>query len=68
MPDEEQKEPSQRPVEAEHTPILKDNSIRQEAARDVEVLKASGARPSPNPDTDPKRVCEKSRSSWLESF
>ena len=54
MPDEEQKEPSQRPVEVEHTPILEDNSIRQEAARDVEVLKASGARPSPNPDTDPK--------------
>ena len=44
MPDEEQKEPSQRPVEVEHTPILEDNSIRQEAARDVEVLKASGAR------------------------
>ena len=53
MPDEEQKQPSQRPTEVEHTPIQRDNGIREDTARDGEVLKASGARPSPNPDPDP---------------
>ena len=54
MPDEEQKQPSQRPTEGERTPIRRDDSIREDTVRDGEILKASGARPSPNPDPDPR--------------
>ena len=51
MPDEEQGQPSQQPNERDSTPG--DFSTDIQEARDAEILKASGARPSPNPDAGP---------------
>ena len=54
MPDEEQKQPSQQPTEGERPTVRRDYSVRNDTAQDGEVLKASGARPSPHPEPDPK--------------
>ena len=52
MPDEEQKQPPQRPTRRELE--RRDFSQLDNSASDGETLKASGARPSPTPDSDPK--------------
>jgi hypothetical protein len=49
MPDEEQKQPPQQPTKEERTSAQPDSSISSNAAQDGEILKASGARPSPDP-------------------
>ena len=54
MPDEEQKQPPQQPTEGESTPVRRDYSVHNDTARDGETQRASGARPSPNPEPDPK--------------
>jgi hypothetical protein len=55
MPDDERKQPPpQKPIEREPSREGSGEYITN-VARDSEILKASGARPSPtNPDTDPK--------------
>lgn len=53
MPDEEQGQPSQPPAERESTSTQRDPSTREVTVQDGEILKASGARPSPNPDPNP---------------
>ena len=49
MPDEEQKQPAQQPIEREPTPAQPDSTTIRDAAQDGEILKASGARPAPDP-------------------
>lgn len=50
MPDEEQKQPAQQPTE--RVTEQRDDSQHRNIANDGEVLKASGARPSP-PSPEP---------------
>ena len=52
MPEEEQKQPVQQPTVRDST--RRRSGQYENAPSDSEILKASGARPSPSPDTDPK--------------
>ena len=54
MPDEEKKQPPQRSTEGESAPEKREFSLHEDTARDGEALRASGARPSPNLEPDPK--------------
>ena len=51
MPDEEQKQPVEQPTVRDST--RRRSGHYENAPSDGEILKASGARPSPNPDTSP---------------
>jgi hypothetical protein len=49
MADEEQKQPSQQPTKEERAPAQPDSTRSIDTAQDGEILKASGARPAPDP-------------------
>ena len=51
MPNEEERKPPQQPDKRET--VKRGYSLKEGAAQDGEILKASGARPSPPPSTEP---------------